>query len=133
MVSRSARRIQSLFSLFTSGQRIIRRAPSRSCSNRASHTSGTAISSATALREAGIRAQIHTEKKKFKQKLSYADKLSIPYAALLGEDEIAQGKVTVKDLSTGVQEPLTPAEAVELVRSALAARAGGAPIKEPEA
>ena len=92
-----------------------------------------AISFATALREAGIRAQIHTEKKKFKQKLSYADKLSIPYAALLGEDEIAQGKVTVKDLSTGVQETLTPAEAVELVRSALAARAGGAPIKEPEA
>ena len=92
-----------------------------------------AISFATALREAGIRAQIHTEKKKFKQKLSYADKLSIPYAALLGEDEIAQGKVTVKDLSTGVQETLTPAEAVELVRSALAARAGGAPIREPEA
>ena len=92
-----------------------------------------AISFATALREAGIRAQIHTEKKKFKQKLSYADKLSIPYAALLGEDEIAQGKVTIKDLSTGVQETLTPAEAVELVRSALAARAGGAPIREPEA
>ena len=92
-----------------------------------------AISFATALREAGIRAQIHTEKKKFKQKLSYADKLSIPYAALLGEDEIAQGKVTVKDLSTGLQETLTPPEAVELVRSALAARAGGAPIREPEA
>ena len=41
--------------------------------------------------------------------------------------------MTVKDLSTGVQETLTPAEAVELVRSALAARAGGAPIQEPEA
>ena len=75
-----------------------------------------AISFATALREAGIRAQLHAEKKKFKQKLSYADKLSIPYAALLGEDEIAQGKVTVKDLSTGEQQTLTPAEAVELVR-----------------
>ena len=92
-----------------------------------------AISFATALRAQGVRAQLHCEQKKFKQKLSYADKLSIPYAALLGEDEIAQGKVTVKDLSTGVQETLTPAEAVELVRSALAARAGGAPIKEPEA
>ena len=90
-----------------------------------------AISFATALREAGIRAQLHAEKKKFKQKLSYADKLSIPYAALLGEDEISQGKVTVKDLSTGQQQTLTPAEAVELVRTGLAARAGGAPIKEP--
>ena len=91
-----------------------------------------AISFATTLREAGVRTQIHTEKKKFKQKLSYADKLSIPFAALLGEDEIAQGKVTVKDLSTGVQETLTPPEAVELVRAALAARTGGAPIQEPE-
>ena len=91
-----------------------------------------AISFATALREAGVRAQLHGEKKKFKQKLSYADKLSIPYAALLGEDEIGQGKVTVKDLSTGVQQTLAPAEAVELVRAGLAARAEGTPIQEPE-
>ena len=90
-----------------------------------------AISFATALREAGVRAQLHAEKKKFKQKLSYADKLSIPYAALLGEDEISQGKVTVKDLATGQQQTLAPAQAVELVRTGLAARAGGAPIKEP--
>ena len=90
-----------------------------------------AISFATALREAGVRAQLHAEKKKFKQKLSYADKLSIPYAALLGEDEISQGKVTVKDLATGQQQTLAPAQAVELVRAGLAARAGGAPIKEP--
>ena len=40
--------------------------------------------------------------------------------------------MTVKDLSTGVQETLTPPEAVELVRAALAARTGGAPIQEPE-
>ena len=60
-----------------------------------------AIALATALRQAGIRTQIHAEKKKFKQKLSYADKLSIPYAVFLGEDEIAQGKATVKDLATG--------------------------------
>ena len=90
-----------------------------------------AISFATALREAGVRAQLHAEKKKFKQKLSYADKLSIPYAALLGEDEISQGKVTVKDLATGQQQTLAPAQAVELVRTGLAARADGTPIKEP--
>ena len=89
-----------------------------------------AIAFATALREAGIRAQLHGEKKKFKQKLSYADKLSIPFAALLGEDEIAQGKVTVKNLTTGEQQTLTPAEAVELVRSTLAARPAACPIQD---
>ena len=51
-----------------------------------------AISFATALREAGIRAQIHTEKKKFKQKLSYADKLSIPYAALLERTRLPRAR-----------------------------------------
>ena len=91
-----------------------------------------AISFATALRDAGVRAQLHCEKKKFKQKLSYADKLSIPYAAFLGEDEIAQGKVTVKDLTSGEQQTVTPAEAVALVQAGLAARSGGAPIRDKD-
>ena len=78
-------------------------------------------------------AQLHCEKKKFKQKLSYADKLSIPYAAFLGEDEIQQNKVTVKDLTTGQQQTVTAGEAVALVQAGLAARAGGTPIQEPEA
>ena len=91
-----------------------------------------AISFATTLRDAGIRAQLHCEKKKFKQKLSYADKLSIPYAAFLGEDEIAQGKVTVKDLTTGEQQTVTPAEAVALVQAGLDARSGGAPIRDKD-
>ena len=55
-----------------------------------------------------------------------------PYAAFLGEDEIAQGKVTVKDLTTGEQNTLTPAEAVALVQAGLADRASGTPITEPE-
>jgi len=92
-----------------------------------------AIFFATALRDAGVRAQLHCEKKKFKQKLSYADKLSIPYAAFLGEDEIQQNKVTVKDLTTGQQQTVTAGEAVALVQAGLAARAGGTPIQEPEA
>ena len=87
-----------------------------------------AISFATALREAGVRAQLHCEKKKFKQKLSYADKLSIPYAAFLGEDEISQGKVTVKNLGSGEQQTLTPGEAVALIRETVAALSGGTPI-----
>ena len=89
-----------------------------------------AISFATALRDAGIRAQLHCEKKKFKQKLSYADKLSIPFAAFLGEDELSQGKVTMKDLATGQQQTLTPAEAVALVRESLSSLSHSVPIRD---
>ena len=60
-----------------------------------------AIALATTLRQAGIRTQIHAEQKKFKQKISYADKLSIPYAVFLGEDEISSGVCAVKDLQSG--------------------------------
>ena len=92
-----------------------------------------AISLATLLRENGIRSQLHCEEKKFKQKIAYADKLGIPYVIFLGEDEIQQNKVTVKDLTTGQQQTVTAGEAVALVQAGLAARAGGTPIQEPEA
>ena len=71
-----------------------------------------AIAAATALRQAGVRTQIHGEQKKFKAKLSYADKLGIPFAALLGEDEIRAGAVTIKDLK--LSSDLTAEELKEL-------------------
>ena len=78
-----------------------------------------AIALATTLRSAGIRVQLYSEKKKFKAKLSYADKLGIPYAILLGEDEIAAGTVTVKDLRKGEQVTVTPTEAIEAIKVGL--------------
>ncbi|MPM79796.1 Histidine--tRNA ligase [bioreactor metagenome] len=87
-----------------------------------------AISLATALREAGVRTQLHLEDKKFKQKLSYADKLGIPYAVFLGEDEAAAGTVTVKDLVSGEQSTLQPAQAIAEISAGLRRRTGGAPI-----
>ncbi len=89
-----------------------------------------AISLATALRDAGIRAQIYTEKKKFKAKLSYADKLGIPYALLLGEDEIARNAVSVKALSSGIQETLPVDDAAEFLKKGLAPLTSGAPIRD---
>ena len=62
-----------------------------------------AIQVSTRLRNSGIRTQIYFEQKKFKHKIGYADKLRIPYAAFIGEDEIASGKVTVKNMKTGEQ------------------------------
>ena len=79
-----------------------------------------AIALAEQLRSAGLRVQLYGEQKKFKQKMSYADKLGVPFAVLLGEDEIAEGKCSVKNMVTGEQQKLTPAEAAAYIRAALA-------------
>ena len=91
-----------------------------------------AISLATALREAGIRTQIHAEHKKFKQKISYADKLSIPYAIFLGDDEISNGVAAVKDLRTGEQIKLSPADAISHIQKGLEQLNLGTPILDKE-
>ncbi len=91
---------------------------------------GPAITAATALREAGIRTQIYSEKKKFKAKMSYCSKLGIPFAVLLGEDEIAQNRLSVKNFATGEQVTVSAEEAIALIRQELDARAGGTVIVE---
>ncbi|MBD9088724.1 MAG: histidine--tRNA ligase, partial [Clostridiales bacterium] len=68
------------------------------------------------------------EQKKFKQKISYADKLSIPYAVFLGEDEISSGVCAVKDLATGEQVKLSPADAIAHIQAGLKKRNQGTPI-----
>ena len=87
-----------------------------------------AIALATQLRENGIRTQLHCEEKKFKQKISYADKLGIPYVIFLGEDEIAGGAVACKDMATGEQTKLEPAATVYRIKAGLAEREKGAVI-----
>ena len=79
-----------------------------------------AIALAESLRQEGIRVQLYAEQKKFKQKMSYADKLAVPFAVLLGEDEIAQGKCSVKNMRTGEQITVTAQEAAAHIRAALA-------------
>ena len=85
---------------------------------------GPAIALAEALRSTGLRVQLYSEQKKFKQKMAYADKLGVPFAVLLGEDEIAEGVCSVKNMVTGEQVKLTPAEAAAYIRAALDANNG---------
>ncbi len=85
---------------------------------------GAAISLAESLRQSGLRVQFYGEQKKFKAKISYADKIGVPFAVLLGEDEIAAGKCTVKDMTTGQQQLLTAQEAADYILSALKANNG---------
>ena len=87
-------------------------------------TPAPAISLAEQLRAGGLRVQLYGEQKKFKQKMSYADKLGVPYAVLLGEDEIAAGKCSVKDMRTGEQITVTAEEAVAHMQTGLAAGKG---------
>ena len=70
-----------------------------------------AISFATACRNAGVRAQLYTEPKKFKAKMNYADKIGVPYVAFLGEDEAANGVVSLKDMVSGNQEKVALVDA----------------------
>jgi len=62
-----------------------------------------AVRLATLMREAGLRVQVFGENKKFKSKVSYADKLGIPFVVFLGEDELRSGLITVKDMTSGEQ------------------------------
>ena len=78
-------------------------------------TPAAAIALAQSLRAAGVRTQVYGEQKKFKQKMTYANKLGVPYIVLLGDDEIAAGKCSVKDMRTGEQVTVTPAEAAEII------------------
>ena len=89
-----------------------------------------AISLSTKLRSAGVRTQLYTEQKKFKAKMSYADKLGVPYVIFLGGDEIAAGVVACKDMKTGEQTKLPFAETLTLIQSGLAEKNKGAVILE---
>ena len=86
---------------------------------------GAAVALATELRDNGVRAQLHCEEKKFKQKISYADKLGIPYVIFLGEDEIQAGVVACKDMATGEQTKLDAKATIYRIKAGLDARNRG--------
>ena len=89
-----------------------------------------AVALASELRAGGLRVQLYSEKKKFKAKIGYADKLGIPFVIFLGEDEIAQHVCALKNMATGVQEAVTQETALETVRAEIARRSAGAILRE---
>ena len=89
-----------------------------------------AVSLASMLRAGGLRVQLYSEKKKFKAKIGYADKLGIPFVIFLGEDEIAQNVCALKNMDTGEQEAVTQAAALETIRAEIAQRTAGAILRE---
>ena len=79
-----------------------------------------AIAAAAALHDAGVKAQVYFEQKKFKARMNYANKLGVPFIVLIGEDEIAAGEVSLKDMRSGEQQRLKPEEAAKFVAEAIA-------------
>ena len=71
-----------------------------------------AIALSAKLRAAGLHAQLYTEKKKFKAKMSYADKLGVPFVLFLGEDELKENVVACKNMKTGEQVKLSAEDVI---------------------
>ena len=65
------------------------------------------------VRAAGIRAELFPDATKMKKQMSYANAHSIPFVALIGENELAEGKITLKNMATGEQKLVTPNELIE--------------------
>lgn len=69
------------------------------------------------MRAAGIRTELYPDSTKMKKQMAYADAKKIPYVAIVGENEINEGKITLKDMRTGGQSLLTPDEVPDCIRA----------------
>ena len=65
---------------------------------------------AKAAREAGVRTEVYPDCAKMKKQMNYANAKHVVFVALAGENEIAQGKITLKNMLTGEQKLITPGE-----------------------
>lgn len=68
-------------------------------------------------READIRTEIYPDSVKMKKQMAYANAKQVSFVVLAGEEEIAQGKLTLKNMATGEQTLVTPEELVEAVKA----------------
>ena len=75
-----------------------------------------AINTANKLRENSINTEIYFDNKKIKAKFKYADRLKIPYVIVIGEDEILNGLLTLKNMESGEQEQISLEEIIKKVK-----------------
>ena len=68
------------------------------------------------LRAAGINTEIYPEPAKMKKQMGYADKKGIRFVALVGETEMQENKIALKNMATGEQQNITLAQAVEILK-----------------
>ena len=75
-----------------------------------------AVEVAATLRKENIETEVYLEDKKIKAKFKYADRLSIPYVIVIGEEEIENNVVTLKNMETGEQKTISLKEAIEKIK-----------------
>jgi histidyl-tRNA synthetase len=68
-------------------------------------------------RDAGIRAEIYPDNAKMKKQMSYANDKNIPFVAIVGENEMNEGKLTLKNMTTGEQSLVTPEELLAAIKA----------------
>ena len=71
----------------------------------------------SAARDAGIRAELYPDSAKMKKQMSYANDKNIPFVAIVGENEMNEGKLTLKNMATGEQSLLTPTELLAAIKA----------------
>lgn len=68
------------------------------------------LRAAMELRAAGVAAEVYPDAAKMKKQMGYADALGIPFVAIIGEEELAEGSVTLKNMTTGEQKRVSAAQ-----------------------
>ena len=71
---------------------------------------------ATAFRESGIPTDVFYENKSLKAKMKYANKLYIPFVAIIGEDEVKNNSISLKNMFTGEQKTISIEEAIKEIK-----------------
>ncbi|MBO4428553.1 MAG: histidine--tRNA ligase [Clostridia bacterium] len=77
----------------------------------------SAIEAASVFRSAGVPTDVYYLDKGFKPKMKYANRIGVPFIAIIGESEVAENKVTLKNMTDGSQKTLTASDAAQKIKS----------------
>jgi len=78
-------------------------------------TIGKSLKLATELRNNGIRVTLYPEPDKLGKQIKYADSIKVPFVCVLGDSELAEGKVTLKNMASGEQQTLNRSSVAKVV------------------
>jgi histidyl-tRNA synthetase len=68
------------------------------------------------MRDAGIRSELYPDNAKMKKQMGYANDKQIPFVAIVGENEMNEGKLMLKNMTTGEQTLVTPEELPQVIK-----------------
>jgi histidyl-tRNA synthetase len=71
---------------------------------------------AKALRDSGISTEVYPDSAKMKKQMEYANRREIPYVVIIGSNELAEGKATVKNMTTGEQQSVALNEIASVIK-----------------